>query len=316
MDKKAYLCSVKTYQPVMKFQKHQLWLTARDYVMISFGCLLYVLGFTAFILPEKVVIGGVSGIASLVYFSPLHIPVAITQYAVNLILLAMAYKHVGRQFVIRTVIGTTILSLMIAIFQPIFTEPLVPQQPFMNVILGGMLCGLGIGIVFTHNGSTGGTDIVAAMVAKHTNVSIGRTMIYVDFCIISSSYIIFHQIDKIVYGLVILMIISYLADFIVHTNRQAVQFTIFSHQWAKIADAINTDAHRGCTVCTGMGWYTKEETHFLIVMCRKIESVTVFRIVKSIDPDAFITQSNVNGVYGKGFDKIKLRVNAENSTSK
>lgn len=291
----------------MKFEKKKLWMSAKDYVMITIGIFLYVIGFTAFILPEKVVIGGVSGISSLVYFS-IGVPVAITQYAVNLLLLAMAWRTVGKQFVTRTIIGATIIAALIAIFQPLFTQPLVPQQTFMNVILGGILCGLGLGIVFVHNGSTGGTDIVAAMVAKKTNVSIGRTMIYVDFFIISSSFLLFHQLDKIVYGLVILFITSYIADYIIHTNRQAVQFTIFSDHWREIADAINNDARRGCTVCSGMGWYSKKEVKFLVVMCRKIESVTIFRITKSIDPDAFVTQSLVNGVYGKGFDHLKLKI--------
>ena len=290
----------------MKFEKKYLWMSARDYVMITFGIFLYVMGFTAFILPEKVVIGGVSGVSSIGFFA-WGIPVALTQYAVNMALLALAWRTVGRTFVIRTIIGTTIISALIAIFQPMFPAPLVPQQTFMNVILGAILCGFGLGIVFVHNGSTGGTDIIAAMVAKKTNVSIGRTMIYVDFCIISSSWFLFGQLDKIVYGLVVLAITSFMCDFIINTNRQAVQFTIFSEKWREIASAINTDANRGCTVCTGMGWYTRHEVKFLMVMCRKIESVTIFRIIKSIDPNAFITQANVNGVYGKGFDKIKLR---------
>ena len=146
------------------------------------------------------------------------------------------------------------------------------------------------------------------MVSKHSNVSVGRTMLYTDMCIISSSYLIFHQIETVVYGFVVLVIVSFMADMIINTNRQAVQFTIFSKHWERIANAINNDAHRGCTVLTGMGWYSKQEVKVLLVMCRKIESVTIFRIIKSIDPNAFITQANVNGVYGLGFDAIKLKV--------
>ncbi len=290
----------------MTYNKRRMWMTAKDYIFIILGILLYSFGFTAFILPEKVVIGGVSGVASILYFT-LNVPVAVTTYVINIILLAMAYKTVGKTFVIRTLFGATVLSLFIGILQPMFPEPLVHQEMFMNVTIGGILCGLGLGLVFVHNGSTGGTDIIAAMVAKYTNVSIGRTMIYVDFCIISSSYLIFHQVDKVVSGFVILFIVSYLTDYIIHTNRQAVQFTIFSQHWEKIANAIIGDAHRGCTVCKGIGWYTKQETHYLLVMCRKIESVTIYRIIKSIDPDAFITQTNVGGVYGKGFDHLKFK---------
>ncbi|MCM1483536.1 MAG: YitT family protein [Muribaculaceae bacterium] len=297
----------------MQISKKQLWVSTRDYVFIVFGIFLYALGFCAFIFPEQVVIGGLSGFGTLVYFITqkfvgVGVPVAITQYVMNLVLLAFAYKKVGKQFVIRTVFGATVISLFIGLLTPLFPTPLVEGEPFMNVIIGGLLCGIGIGVAFTHNGSTGGTDIVAAMVSKSSNVSVGRTMLYTDFLIISSSFFILHKLDTVVYGFVVLVIASFMTDMIINTTRQAVQFTIFSKHWEKIADAINNEAHRGCTVLTGTGWYTKHETKILLVMCRKIESVTIFRIVKSIDEDAFITQANVNGVYGKGFDAIKLKI--------
>ena len=136
-------------------------------------------------------------------------------------------------------------------------------------------------------------------------------MLYTDVCIISSSFLLFHQIDKIVYGFVVLFLVSYMADMVINTNRQAVQFTIFSTRWREIATAINNDAHRGCTVLSGMGWYSKQEVKVLLCMCRKIESVTIFRIIKSIDNDAFVTQANVNGVYGKGFDEVKIKMKPE-----
>lgn len=291
----------------MKFSPNSIWLSTRDYVIIVLGLLIYAFGFCAFVLPEKVVIGGLVGLGSIVYFLT-GIPVAITSYGCNLALLAIAYKVVGKQFVIRTIFGATVINLFIGIMQPMFPEPLIAQQTFMNIIIGAMMCGVGIGLAFTHNGSTGGTDIIAAMVSKHSNVSIGRMMIYCDFIIISSSFLIFHQIDNVVYGLVVTFLASFMADQIINTTRQAVQFTIISSHWEKIADAINNEARRGCTVLEGMGWYSKHPVKVLLVMCRKIESVTIFRIVKSIDKDAFITQANVNGVYGQGFDMVKLKM--------
>lgn len=291
----------------MTFNRRNIWMSSRDYVFIIIGLCLYAFGFTAFVLPEKVVIGGLVGVGSLVYFLT-GINVAITSYGLNLFLLAFAYRLVGPQFVLRTIFGATILNGMIGIMQPLFPEPLIMQQTFMNIIIGSIMCGVGIGIVFTHNGSTGGTDIVAAMVSKHTNVSIGRTMIYVDFLIVSSSYLVFHRFDNIVYGLVVTFLASFMADQVINTNRRAVQFTIISKHWEAIANAINNEAHRGCTVLNGMGWYSRHEVKVLLVMCRKIESVTIFRIVKSVDKDAFITQANVNGVYGQGFDMVKLKM--------
>lgn len=233
-------------------------------------------------------------------------------------MLALAWKIVGRTFVIRTLFGVVVISLMFAVFQPMFTMPPVAGQTFMDIIIGAVLCGLGIGLVFIHNGSTGGTDIVAAVASKKSNVSIGRAMMYFDLSIISSSMLLKFvfipdfdfqaAVPPLVYGLITLFVIPFMADMMINTNRMAVQFTIFSPKWEEIATAINNEAQRGCTVLNGMGWYSKKEVKVLLVMCRKIESVTIFRIIKSIDKDAFITQAQVNGVYGKGFDEIKLKM--------
>lgn len=290
----------------MSINYSQFWRSARDYFFITFGMALYAFGFCGFILPEKVVIGGVAGVGTIVYFT-LGIPVAITQYALNLLLLAIAYKIVGKKFVLGTIFGCTMMAVFVGLFQPLFAAGFT-NQPIINIVIGGILAGFGVGITFTHNGSSGGTDIIAAMVSKYTNVSVGRTMLYVDVTIISSSYLIFHSVDTVVFGFVVLFVTSYVVDLIINTNRQAVQFTIFSTKWEEIATAINNEAKRGCTVLSGMGWYSKKEVKILLVMCRKIESVTISRIIKSIDPNAFTTQANVNGVYGQGFDELKVRM--------
>ena len=201
-------------------------------------------------------------------------------------------------------------------------HPLIPDIS-MSAILGAILCGVGIGLTFVHNGSSGGTDIVAAMVSKVSNVSIGRTMIFTDMLIVALSIFLpfegdFEQritarVPVIVYGWVITFIVAYITDMIINTNRQATQFIIFSSKWAEIADRVNQEAHRGVTVMDGEGWYSKQPVKVLMVWCRKIESVTIFRIVKSVDDNAFITQANVNGVYGKGFDTMRIKMKKHTS---
>ena len=282
----------------------------KDYIMITVGLLCYCFGYSAFLLPEEIVTGGVTGLASLLYFG-FKWNVAITYYVINAILLAIAFRTVGKQFVIRTVIGATIATLLLGIMVPLFKAPIVAQQPFMNVIIGAVLCGMGLGIVFTHNGSSAGTDIIAAMVTKHSNISFGRTMIYVDMLIISSSYLIFHTLDKIVYGLIFMFICSIAADMVIDSNRQSVQFMIFSKKWKEIANAITREAHRGCTVLHGTGWYTQSDATILLVMCRNYESMHIFRIIKAIDEDAFVSQAKIKGVYGEGFDHVKVNIKKE-----
>lgn len=283
-----------------------LWRTTRDYFFITFGMALYAFGFCAFILPEKVVIGGLAGIGTIVYLTT-GIPVAITQYACNLFLLALAYRMVGKKFVLGTIYGATMISVFVGIFQPIFQNGFT-QEPFMNIVVGALLAGLGVGIAFTHNGSSGGTDIIAAIVSKFSTISVGRTMQYTDIIIISSSYLLFHNVERTVFGYIVLLISSTTADWVINSNRSSVQFTIFSKKWQEIATAINNDARRGCTVLNGMGWYSKEDVKVLLVVCRRVESITISRIIKSIDSDAFITQANVSGVFGKGFDELKVKM--------
>lgn len=298
----------------MQLSKSNLWISAKDYFFIVFGIVLYGIGFSAFLNPEQVVIGGMAGLGQDVYYLSLRlfgygVPVAVTMYAVNLILLAMAYRIVGRQFVLRTLFGATMISLVIGLMVPWFDQPFTDEK-FMNVIIGGILCGLGIGLAFAHNGSTAGTDIVAAMVAKKSDISIGHTMLCVDFSIVSAIYFIVPDatLNDVIFGFVTLFIVSNVANFVINSNRQAVQFTIFSTKWREIANAINNEAHRGCTVISGMGWYSKQEVKMLIVMCRKLESVMIYRIIKSIDNNALVSQANVNCVYGKGFDEMKVKL--------
>lgn len=298
-----------------------LMTNAKDYVMIILGVTIYAIGFTAFILPHGIVMGGLSGVGTLVYFATNGaISVALTQYACNLLLLSIAFRIVGKSFVLRTVFGATALSLAIGVFESIFMSlgHCIIADISMSAILGAILCGLGIGMVFVHNGSTGGTDIVAAMVSKVSNVSIGRAMIFTDFLIVSSSIFLpfdgtFEErlnakIPLIVYGLVVTFILAYMADMLINTNRQATQFVIFSTKWAEIATKVNQEAHRGVTVMDATGWYSKQDVKVLMVWCRKIESVTIFRIIKAIDDNAFISQANVNGVYGKGFDTMRVKM--------
>ncbi len=305
-----------------KIKYNSMMNSAKDYIVILFGLALYAVGFTFFILPHEIVIGGLAGLGALVKLATGGlIPVAVTQYAANLLLLAFAFRIVGRTFVLRTIFGATFASLFIGIAETIsaklLTHPIM-EDTTMSAILGAILCGMGIGLIFIHNGSSGGTDIVAAMVSKVSNVSIGRTMMFTDMTIVACSIFLpyghtlaermEYRIPLIIYGLAVTYIIAFVTDMIINTNRQATQFVIFSNKWKEIADRVNREAHRGVTVMDGMGWYTKKEVKVLMVWCRKIESVTIFRIVKSIDDHAFITQCNVNGVYGQGFDTMRVKM--------
>ena len=279
----------------------------KDFMFIVFGILLYAIGYTAFILPEKVVMGGVAGLSALIYYAT-NIPAGISVFVLNITLLVIAFSALTKQFVVRTIVGVIILSLFIGMLQPLFqTFPIITvgEDKFMHVLIGGMLGGAGLGVVFSHNGSTGGTDILTVLLTKHFNLSFGRAMQFIDCTIIGSSYLLFHSMETIVYGIVFTLVASYVCDFVVNGSRQTVQFLIISKHYKEIADTINRRVNRGVTVIEGKGWYSKENVEMLVVLSRKYESQDIFAVIKQIDLQAVVSQTFCHGVFGEGFDKIK-----------
>lgn len=278
-----------------------------DMLFITFGISLYSFGYTAFILPEHFVMGGVSGISALLFYA-LKIPTAISIWVLNFTLLLIGFRALNKQFTIRTIIGVSIMSIIIGFMQPFFANHLVitiGEDRFMHVLIGGMLGGAGLGIVFSHNGSTGGTDIIVAWLNKRFSMSFGRAMQFIDITIISSSYLLFHSTEIIIYGIAFTLIASFTCDYIINGTRQTVQFLIISKKYEEIADCINHDINRGATLLQGTGWYSKRDVHVLMVLARKYESQEVLNYIKSIDPDALISQTFCHGVFGQGFDTIK-----------
>ena len=288
-------------------QQRQLQQMAKDYVFIFVGICLYSVGYCAFLLPEKIVMGGVTGISTLFYYSLGWNP-AIMLWVINVLLLAIAFRFISMEFTIRTIVGVTLLSLTIGVMQPIFeAHPVITagEDKFMHVLIAGLLGGAGLGLAFVHNGSTGGTDIVVALISKFSRMSLGRALQLTDICIISSSYFLFHSAELIVYGVCFTLVASFMIDYVVRGTHQTVQFLIISKRYEKIADAMNNSLHRGVTILHGEGWYSKSDVEVVMVLCRKYESQYVFNLVKAIDPNAMVSQTFCQGVFGEGFDKIK-----------
>ena len=259
---------------VTEKQKAVIRQQAKDFLFMSIGIFLYSFGFTAFILPEKVVMGGVSGLSALAFYA-FNFPPAISMWGINCGLLLLAFRALSRQFTIRTIVGVTVMSLFVGFLQPFFTaHPVITagEDKFMHVLIGGALGGAGLGLVFSHNGSTGGTDIIIALLNKHFRMSFGRAMQFIDISIIGSSYFLFHSTETIVYGVAFTLIASYVCDYIINGARQTVQFIIISKKYEKIADTINKHVHRGVTMIEGKGWYSKGDVKILIVLARKYES--------------------------------------------
>lgn len=288
--------------PAEKYLKSFEW---RDYIVVVIGLTLYSIGLTGFLIPNKIVTGGLAGISLLINYST-GIPVWVSILVVNSVLLIFAWFILGRGFVFNTVFGALGLTLIIGVAEKYITHSLLPNaDPLMASIIGAVCCGVGLGLVYSMNSTTGGTDIVGAIITKYRYISMGRGLMYVDIVIILSSWFLFQSLEKIIYGLIIIAVLYYTVDMVISGVRQSVQFLIFSSKYEEIASHINSELHRGCTLINGIGWYSKKPQMVIVVLARKTESTSIFRLVKRIDKEAFISQSNVVGVYGKGFDHIK-----------
>lgn len=287
-------------------RKQQILREAKDYLLIALGMIMYAIGWTVFLLPNNLPSGAVPGIASVVYWAT-GFPVQYTYLLINFALLLLALKILGLKFCLKTIFAVATLTVATPVFQHFITGSLIDDQPFMACVLGASFCGGGIGVAFSANGSTGGTDIIAAIINKYRDITLGRVILICDVIIISSSYLVLHDWEKVVYGYVVLFISSFVLDQVVNSARQSVQFFIISNKYEEIGQRINKDLHRGVTFIDGVGCYTKNNVKMMFVLAKKRESNTIFRLIKDIDPNAFVSQSAVIGVFGEGFDKIKVK---------
>lgn len=282
----------------------KIWSEIRSHFIIAFGLFLYVLAWTAFLIPNKIVGGGVSGVASLVFFAT-KFPVGLTYLIINAFLVIGAIKILGLKFGIRTMYGVLVMTVLFTVFQPLIREPVV-NDLFMATVIGGLLAGAGVGIVFSQGGSSGGTDIIVMVINKYKNISPGKLVMFTDVLIIASSYLILQSVERIVYGVVTLALTSYAIDFVLSGSRQSYQVFVFSRNFESIATRISSELRRGVTLLDGQGWYSKEKTQVLMIVLRKSETADLMRIIKQEDPQAFISMGSVMGVYGQGFERIRL----------
>lgn len=286
-------------------------LPIREYVMIALGLLLYACAWKGVLLAHQITGGGATGICALIYYST-GFPVWLSYLIINSVLLLFAVKILDLAFSLRTIYGVLVLTIWFAIIPeaPIGTF-LAETDNFLACVLGGLMWGVGMGIVFISNGSSGGTDIIAKIVNKYRNITLGRSLLYCDVLIVSSSYFLQEDseagLKSIIYGLCALSIAVFTLDMVVNGVRQSVQFLIFSRKYEEIADAISIEVKRGVTLLDGTGWHSKEPIKVITVLARKNESVKIFRLVKNIDPNAFVSQSSAIGVYGEGFDQMVVK---------
>ncbi len=302
----------------------------KDYMFIALGLLLYTIAFTVFLMPYQIVAGGVTGLSAIIYYATgFHLEN--TYIIINGLLLLVALKILGWKFLMKTIFAIFTLYFML-----MFAQEIIPKQEnglpfklmgegqdFMSMIIGCVITGIALATVFLNNGSTGGTDIIAASINKyHPNVTLGNVLIAADFCIIGSCMFFpqfgtyLERAHKVMFGFCVMAMENYTLDYVMNARRQSVQFMIFSQKWQEIANAIGTEMNHGVTILDGHGWYTGKKSKVLCILAKKNESVNMFRLIKMIDPNAFVSQSSVIGVYGEGFDEMRVKIKNDNKKVK
>ncbi len=324
--------------PVRTPVKKSSWAVARELLIIFLGVVSYTVGWTGFILSQNITSGGLAGITTVIQIAT-NIPATIPYYIINGFLLILALVFLGWQFSLKTIIGVGMLFLTIPVGQALFTDPvlqadvynniwgflretlpnfgplLVRDEPFVALLLGSILCGIGLGCVFSVNGSTGGTDVIVAIINKYKNISLGRAMIMVDATIVVTGAVISHYmgpkyewdvaLGKLAFSVVEIVVCAQTMDFFLNSNKQSVQLFINSLKSEEIAYAITHQLHRGCTLLRAEGGFSGKEAKVVMVVARKNMLRPIMDIVRAVDSNAFVSQGVVHGVYGEGFDPMQ-----------
>jgi uncharacterized membrane-anchored protein YitT (DUF2179 family) len=286
-----------------------------DYLFITFGLLLYAVGWTVFLLPYEIPSGGLTGISALIYYTT-GLEMQVSYLIANVFLLLIALKILGLKFCLKTIYAVLVLTFFLWALQRLLLAQegegatklpryLGEDQGLMAVLFGSSICGMGLAQCFLHQGSTGGTDIVAAMVNKYRHVSLGRMLLYLDIFIVGASYPLLHDWQRLAFGFVDMFFCNMVLDYVMNYVQQSVQFFIVTKHPQDISDAIIKEMDRSATLLSGTGCYSGQPVSVLMVIAKKNQSVALFRLVKAIDPTAFISQTKAEGVYGEGFAKLK-----------
>ena len=293
------------------FSTNRFFAGIKEYFLMTVGMFLYAFGWIGCVLPADGMGGGAAGLSLVLCMFVEHlfgwqVSIGTMVFMINALLLLVAGFIVGWKFGIKTVFSIIMISVAMNFWESV----LPPEGLFsgleniLQVILGGILAGSGVAICFMQGGSTGGVDIVAMIINKYRTVRYGNIVMCSDFIIIGSSLLVGKTLTTVVYGYILTAVFGYTVDMIMSGNQQSNQIFIMSRKYDEITKAILEVAHRGVTLLDGMGGYTREEMKVVVVVCRKRETSDVLKVVKSVDPTAFMSIGSVAGVYGQGFQSL------------
>lgn len=276
--------------------------TVYEIAGVTIGVLLLALGLDMFLIPNKIAAGGVSGIATILHYL-FGAPVGVAILALNIPLFAMGIYRLGLRFGFRSLYGTITLSLAVDLLAPVLPVP--TDDILLASLYGGVLTGLGMGLVFRFRGTTGGTDLAAAVLRTYTGVNIGQLLFLVDGAVVLAAGIAFRSAELAMYALITIFITAWLIDLVQEGISYAKAFLIISEHPAEIAEAILAGLDRGATAWSARGVYTGAQREVLLSVVNRAEVTRLKDIVHGVDPRAFVILADVHEVLGEGFKKYR-----------
>lgn len=269
-----------------------------EFAWVTAGVILTALGLDMFLIPNKIAAGGVSGAATVVHYL-LGPPVGLTMLFMNVPLFAMGIYRLGLTFGFRSLYGTIALSAAVDLLDRFLPVP--TQEPLLASLYGGAVVGFGLGLVFRYRGTTGGTDLAAAILRSYTGMNVGQLLFFVDAVVVISAGLTFHSWELAMYALLTIFITAWVIDLVQEGMSYAKAFFIISEKTDAIAEAITRELDRGATALKGKGVYTQTDREVLLTVVNRSEVSTLKEVVYDIDPSAFVILTDVREVLGEGF---------------
>lgn len=276
------------------------WL--RNYSGITLGAFLTAVALNMFLIPNKVAAGGVSGMATILHYL-LGWPVGLTMLVLNVPLFLASVKFLGVRFGIKTLYGAAILSVVIDLTAPY--TPVLTRDLLLSSLYGGALSGVGMGLVFRFGGTTAGTDLAAAIINKLTRISVGQSLLAVDFFVIASAGVAFASAELSLYALISLFLTTYIIDLIQEGPSTAKVFFVMSSRAETVAGNIMNELGRGVTFFQGRGGYTDQVREVLLCVVSIGEVTRLKELIHNVDPQAFVIVADAHEVLGEGFAQIR-----------
>ncbi len=277
--------------------------TVIDILYYTVGSFLYAVSVNCFSAPNELAPGGLTGIATMVHYLVPTIPIGLTILVLNIPLLLTAFLIISRTFTVRTLICTVLSTAVIDLLASVL--PAYTGDMFLVSVMGGVLSGLGLGLIFLRGGSTGGTEIVARLLERRLPyVPVGKLLLAVDAVVIVLSAVVFRNVESAMYAVVLVFVTSTLVDALVYGGNGGKLVLIFSKHREEIAKAILQTLNCGVTKLRSRGGYTGEESEVLLCAVRRTQMYPLRRLVAKADPSAFMVIASAEEVLGQGFQSI------------